>query len=655
MTNAEDPGGLPPVLTIRPLSPRGETGQLSSEVRRARSECRTALVSMPFISGIRPSIQLGLLKSIGESHGFPVDTFHLNLEFAKQIEPEVYEALSESGRNFLGDWLFSVAAFGADAPDSGCLLTGHNSKNIAALFAPFAEKIGDLTQFIRNLREVEVPIYLDRIMGAVDWGSYHVVGFTSTFQQNVASFALASRIKAEHPSVITLFGGSNFEGEMGLELTRAIPCIDYVADGEGDLTFPEFLIALQEGRDPSSVPGIVCRRNGTVRKSGGRPPFEDLDNLPNPDYAEFFDRAEVLELLPKGPRREVRVPFESARGCWWGAKHHCTFCGLNGKTMAFRAKSSERVKQELSDAASKYHNFSFFAVDNILDMSYLKTFCVDLIGEGLDYDLFYEVKSNLTREQIKLLGDAGIRRVQPGIESLNSHVLQLMEKGVSGIQNVNTLRWGQYYGVGMGWNLLYGFPGETPEDYRQQAGLLRNLSHLNPPDGAGRIWMERFSPIFTKRERFPVRYFKPHSSYSFIYPQNVDLEKIAYFFEYEFNDSLPESEFEETHGIVKSWTDAWKTPVKPALTYWSSKGFLQIEDTRNPAEPGTYTFHDPLASIYTALSNRPRPAAKIQEELNLPWPLEEIEGAMNEFCERGLMMREGNLFLSLALPATRGR
>jgi radical SAM superfamily enzyme YgiQ (UPF0313 family) len=39
--------------------------------------------------------------------------------------------------------------------------------------------------------------------------------------------------------------------------------------------------------------------------------------------------------------------METARGCWWGAKHHCTFCGLNQNDMAFRAKSPQCAMDEL--------------------------------------------------------------------------------------------------------------------------------------------------------------------------------------------------------------------------------------------------------------------------------------------------------------------
>jgi hypothetical protein len=73
---------------------------------------------MPFVLASRPSIQLGLLKALAVAHGFPATTFHLNLDFAKEISCDSYEALSQYRGRLIGEWLFSVAAFGSSAPDS---------------------------------------------------------------------------------------------------------------------------------------------------------------------------------------------------------------------------------------------------------------------------------------------------------------------------------------------------------------------------------------------------------------------------------------------------------------------------------------------------------------------------------------------------------
>ena len=612
---------------------------------------------MPFISRRHPSIQLGLLKSIASSHGFPITTFHLNLDFARQIDPALYDAIAEDRMLLLGDWLFSAAAFGDDAPETVPQFLTQNSAAIERLLAIDKLVIGmrHTRDYLLQVRNEEVPRYLDRLMETVAWQRFAAVGFTSTFQQNIASFALAARIKGRFPNIKILFGGANFDGDIGLELVRTIQCIDYAIIGEGDLAFPELLIELQEGGAPEQVPGVVCRRDGSVSAPVGRTLFANMDELPVPDYAEYFDRAEKLGLLSKGARRKVRIPFESARGCWWGQKHQCVFCGLNSDRIAFRSKSPARLHEELRTLARHCRSFHFDAVDSILDASYLKTFLSELVQKGIDYTLFFEIKANLTREQLKLLRDSGVSQIQPGIESLNSHVLQLMNKGVTAIQNVNTLRWGRYYDVNIGWNILYGFPGETIADYERQEETMRQIVHLQPPVANGRIWMERFSPIFVDRESFPARYVRPWANYRYIYPEYVDLERVAYFFEYEFADSLPDSAFAETDRLAEAWRIAWKRDRKPSLTFWATVGFLQIEDLRNPFEPGSYTFEDPLASIYTSLSDRPLTAERVKEMLSLPWPTEEIEAALEEFCARGLMMRDGHRFLSLALPSSGGR
>ena len=80
------------------------------------------------------------------------------------------------------------------------------------------------------------------------------------------------------------------------------------------------------------------------------------------------------------------------------------------------------------------------------------------------------------------MAQAGVTKIQPGIESLSSNVLRLMRKGVRAIQNVNLLRWAQYYDIDVAWNLLWGFPGETEQDYTEQA-----IGHTAPVSSAAAI------------------------------------------------------------------------------------------------------------------------------------------------------------------------
>jgi ribosomal peptide maturation radical SAM protein 1 len=610
-----------------------------------------ALVSMPFMSMYRPSLQLGLLNAIASGRGHTVTNFHLNLDFACLVGVELYEDLSEHRGLQMGDWLFSLAAFGSSAPDPNARLLSDFDQPHGREKTGSADEVNDV---LLRIRDVIVPEYLDALMKQVSWGSFDVVGFTSTFQQNGASFALAKRIKQAYPHVITLFGGANFDGDMGREWVRSVDFIDYAISGEADTAFPAFLDAIGATRDPLEIPGVVGRRHDMVCANPPSPPNMQLDALPVPNYDDYFERAEALELLPKAAARAVTIPFEGSRGCWWGAKHHCTFCGLNGATMSYRSKSPDRLLTELTVLARRYHSLQFEAVDNILDPSYLKTLLPGLAQLSCDFDIFYEVKANLTRDQVRLLRQAGVNRIQPGIESLNSHVLALMRKGIKAIQNVNLLKWCRYYGISVGWNLLWGFPGETAQDYADQARLIVSLTHLPPPNGCGPIRLERFSPNFIDQELFPTRYVRPERSYSYVYPESVNLGEAAYFFEYGLQDPLEAKEYEQTAGLVSAWKKSWKSNDMPSLTSRQAPGMLIIEDRRG-SQVYTYRFEDPWASVYEACGDRPRTASSVMMALrdrgSVVTP-EDVDNAFGEFCRWRLMMADGNQFLSLALPAT---
>jgi ribosomal peptide maturation radical SAM protein 1 len=629
----------------------GAARQLDQVTRAQRAGWHTVIVSMPFMNVDRPSIQLGLLKAIGTAHGFPVRTLHANLDLAARIGVEYYRTLAEQRGRLVGDWLFSVDAFGAAAPDHDAGLLEEFTDDLAYLGGSPTE-VRDLLLRTRN---EDVPAFLDALIGGFPWQEVRVVGFSSTFQQNAASFALARRLKERYPSIVTVFGGANFDGEMGVELVRAVDCIDLAVIGEGDTALPGLLSALAAGTDPVAVPGVARRVGEEVVTSPPSPPLRALDDLPAPDYGEYFERAAALRLLPDSGHREVWIPFESARGCWWGAKHHCTFCGLNGTTMQFRAKSAERVLDELAGQARRYRSFRFEAVDNILDVAYLKQLFPAIIASGADYEIFYEVKANLTRAQLRLLAQGGVTQLQPGLESLSSAVLGLMEKGVRAAQNVNLLRWAQYYGIDVGWNILWGFPGETADDYAAQATVVPHLVHLRPPSSADRIWLERFSPLYAQPERFRLRHRAPERSYRYVYPGSVDLDRVAYFFEYDVDGALPDSAYDGLRRAVAAWSQAWKSDQLPVLTYWSAPGFLQIYDGRHPGSEGTYTFHGDLAGIYLACSDRPTTAAAVRDKLHLDLPVSAVEEAFGEFRQRGLMFLDGSLAVSLALPAVAGR
>ena len=128
---------------------------------------------------------------------------------------------------------------------------------------------------------------------------------------------------------------------MGLEYLRSFAFMDYAVIGEGDEAFPALLDSLSRRTVTIRAPGVAAFRDGKLIHEGQAPPVTNLDALPTPNYDEYFERARGNQLLQDIAlsHASYSLPMESSRGCWWGAKQHCTFCGLNGGSMAYRSKS----------------------------------------------------------------------------------------------------------------------------------------------------------------------------------------------------------------------------------------------------------------------------------------------------------------------------
>jgi ribosomal peptide maturation radical SAM protein 1 len=531
---------------------------------------RVAIVSMPF-AAIRPAMGGSLLVAHLHRMGVEAKVFYLSMAMHQRIGREAYDYIADRAPTqcLAGDWVFAEALSGP-RPEADA--------RYADLFRSRFSALGEshALQYLDHAR-ASVESYLDQCLSDVDWGAWDVVGLTSSFAQHVASLALARRIKQAHPGVTIVFGGANCEDQMGLALHRNFAFVDFVCSGEADLSFPELVGRLAAGTDPADVPGVISRRGAQSQFTTLVPRrVADLDELPHPDFHDYVEQR--TRHFPSLREQPIGLLMETSRGCWWGEKHHCTFCGLNGKSMTYRSKSAGRVLQELSELASQYNAAHVEMVDNILDMDYFRDVLPRVAVMGLKVELFYETKANLTKEQLRVLRAAGVTSIQPGVESFSTPVLKLMRKGTTAVQNIQLLKWCAELGIAAYWNLLYGFPGERPEEYRQMADLMDALTHLEPPTGMGRVRLDRFSPHFDQAERFGFRDVRPDRSYAAIYDLPAEeLHDLAYYFEYDEPEHAPRGYARDAQRAVQHWK---RTYAKQSLVCVDHTDRLAVWDFR---------------------------------------------------------------------------
>lgn len=611
-------------------------------------QAQVALVNMPFSYSKYPSIQLGTLSALLKSKGIPVDCHHLNVRFAHRIGVPLYEMICEK-RALFGEWLFSYLLFRDNPKRAEYPLV------FKPVFEQVARESGHPTSFFEEMATKTAPQFLTWAMTAIDWGQYKLVGFTSTFDQNVASLTLAKLIKDLYPDVKIVFGGANYDGEMGMEYFRAFPFIDYVVVGEGEEVVPSLVRHVVEGSSGPVPNGVIYREGGQIRFIPNTALFSEFSQTGPPDYDDYYHLLAELGDAAQGLDRILL--YEGSRGCWWGEKHHCTFCGLNAQSMKFRAKSPGQAALEMTALSSRYDTTRFRLVDNIIDMKYIENLFGQFAAAHCDLDVFIETKSNLHKSQIRTLAVGGVKCMQPGLESLSLTQLKSMDKGVTPMQNIVCLKWSYYYRVAVSWNILLGFPGETNEDYRRQIDLLPSLFHLQAPEATGKFWLQRFSPYFTRPHEYGLRITGPGMSYEYVYDAaRVDLLKIAYDFEYELDNWLVDPHvYQELADLIDEWQRRYRSTDRPFLYYSKAMEYVTVYDGRNPQSPTRQRFEWPEAGIIEACNE----AAKSREQIVAAfrqsghaqvYSEDRLTTALAALTDRQILYEERGRYFTLAIP-----
>ena len=616
------------------------------------------LVSMPFGVLNSPSLALGILQAALQSAGIATLARHFTLDYAARIGIETYNRLAGGfprTTDLMGEWIFSHAL--------GPKTSAQQERYLAHVFGETRRPHAAPTIPERIARELALKS-IEQLLGlaarAGDFADYaaqeilaagpDIVGFTSVFEQNMASLAVARRLRAARPEIRILFGGANCEDAMGRALARAYPFIDYVISGEGDRAILPLVQGLLAGIAPWDNEALLP----AIRPRSGDGRFlqtalvDRLDGQPAPVFSDYLD--DLAQRPSVAGAISVQIPMETSRGCWWGAKHHCTFCGLNGASMAFRSKDADAVFQSITACAAAHPGHRICFVDNIMDHRYFETLLPRLAASGLQLDLFYEIKSNVTKAQVKALRDAGIRHVQPGIESLSDDVLRRMRKGVSTAQNLQLLKWCGEYGVRVDWNLLWGFPGEDPEDYRVMAELAPLLCHLEPPARGTRIRLDRFSPNFRDAAAIGFRDVRPYPAYRDIFDGLADetVADLAYFFR--ANDHLAEEIAHYTAPLadaIRRWQAA-----HPASSFFhlAQDGKVVLIDNRTigPGR-GTRVLEGLAARIHAQCDSAQSPASLGRVLDDSP---DAIAETLAHLHGDGLLWSDGTHYLALALDFT---
>jgi anaerobic magnesium-protoporphyrin IX monomethyl ester cyclase len=292
-----------------------------------------------------------------------------------------------------------------------------------------------------------------------------VVGIRSIslFEDELKRVAGLARSVLDVPIVA---GGPIATARRGAVL-KAIPAIDLLVVGEGELTFSRLLSG-------TATNGLVLRDGDQIIDLGDGDVVDNLDELPFPDYS-LVDLDRYKEHLSYAYNHRRQGVLLTSRGC----PFLCTYCNtFAGKTA--RLRSAENVVAEMDKMWRDHAIEDFYVVDDIFNMDRKRTADVFrmIISLGKNWRLYFVngLRADImTRELVDLMADAGTVWVTYAVESGSPRIQKLVKKNMRLEQAAEIINYSQDRGLVVNVNTMYGFPTETGAEAQETIDYLARL------------------------------------------------------------------------------------------------------------------------------------------------------------------------------------
>jgi anaerobic magnesium-protoporphyrin IX monomethyl ester cyclase len=303
---------------------------------------------------------------------------------------------------------------------------------------------------------------------------------------------VAKAVKAAMPKMPVIFGG--WHPTLLPDETLAEPYVDIVVRGQGERTICEVAEALEEKRSLKMITGISWKTS-VIRTHNPDRKVEHLDDLPMPAYDMIdFDAYERVS----GARK---LPYATSIGC----PYACNYCtDMVFYKRRFNALSAERVVEEMTSLVKKYRIQEVALLDSNFPVDLKRAMAVakGIYESGVKFRWTFQASTDficrMSEDDLRTLGASGVAHMGFGTESTSEPVLKLMNKRHQRVNEMyETARRARIGGIGITFNLIFGYPGETHDD--------RICSMQTMTDIGRQFDNVQFSPnIFTPYPGIPI-------------------------------------------------------------------------------------------------------------------------------------------------------
>ncbi|HRY28510.1 MAG TPA: radical SAM protein [Elusimicrobiota bacterium] len=347
------------------------------------------------------------------------------------------------------------------------------------------------------------------------------VCFSVALGNQLASSMIARMVKKEAPKKWVVFGGQYFfrDNQKAKEVILLDKNVDIVVRGASDHLFPKLLSVLETRGEPRPIRGLLYKQGRVVTDTGFIEPLRQLDSVPFADFTKF--PMEVYE-------DQNRIPIAASRGCVWA----CRFCSSCNFWPGYSYMSGERIYAEILFHRrlfpQRFH-VEFYDITANGRPESLSKLC-DLIIEHesrtgwkhFKWKINAIIRPEMTPELLMKMALANCQDIIYGIESGSPRVLKLMNKHYNVDVAERVLHDTHAAGIKAVGNFMFGFPGETEQDFQMTLDFLRKNQKSFDRVYASATFtsLEEHSYLTEHQESFGV--VKSEDKHNSLYWQNKD-------------------------------------------------------------------------------------------------------------------------------------
>jgi ribosomal peptide maturation radical SAM protein 1 len=553
---------------------------------------KVALVALPWNVIDRPSGALGALKAyLNHNQFYNIRCFYEYLTVSQYIGSELYSTISASAYE-IGELLYLRLLYPENSEKiteyivnySIQKITNYNSNELQLQLNTIPNDSDKLAAMVNQIC-TSLDLHLRHLANTL--ADFDVVGLTTCYGQLFANLALAKYLKGISKNNVIILGGSTVSEISGVSILNTFSDVDFVVQGEGERPFLEAIRILEQGAldDVQNVSGIIARETLKHKPNGAELWEVDcLDQLPYPDFDEYSEQAKSLSI-------SWTLPMEGSRGCWWdrvrktnNPKHTCYFCNLNLQWNGYREKTVDRLVDEIACQVKKYRRSKVFFLDNIVRFKNTKELAQKIENTNLGLELFYEMRANVSPEEIAAFYRAGLRSSQFGIEGLATSFLKKINKGTNVIQNLQVMKTCFELGISHGANIITGFPGTTQDDIDETLKNIIEYAICFEPLNANIFHLGLSSTVQRLASDFGITNLRNKDSIAEFMSEEISNKIQLVDMSYDSRDK--QVNWDVVRDICKRWRNIKENAklfggkFAPILYYRDAGSFITIEDMR---------------------------------------------------------------------------